>query len=107
MIGGAGRPARLYIDGDLFALISETPSRENVVEPPSLVLFERTGAKIVPECKLLLVRVEVAKYIDEAPRDRVFIRVANALMKAHVPEMLLRTVNIDGFGRPQCEARGE
>ena len=92
-------PPRFNIHVGGSALLQQRRSRKDVIDPPALVLLDRTRTQIIPERVLQPVRMEMAEYVHESPRSRLLVRLSYRLMKAHVPQMLLRAVNIDRFRR--------
>src|SRR5262249_53620721 len=108
MVGSTHCAPGFDIHVDSSTLVGERPCCKDVIEAPAFVLLERARTKIIPECEKLFVGIKVSKDIDETPRDSIFVCVTYTLVKANVPEMLLRAVHVDWFGRdihiaaPQC-----
>src|SRR5262245_12967070 len=77
---------------------SHRPRRKDVIDSPAFVLIQRTRFQVIPECELLPFWIKPSKYINEAPRQRFFVRAANVCMKANVAEMFFRAMDVDWFG---------
>ena len=68
-----------------------------MIDSPALVPLERTGSEIIPKCELLFFRVQLAEDVDKTPAERLFVSLTNVLVKTDMPQVLVRTMNVDWF----------
>src|SRR5579883_370514 len=98
VVGGSGGAAGFQVHIASVTGGGQRGGRQDVVNPPSPIVRERVP-EIIPVRVLHAIRIQLPKYILEAPTHRVPVGLPRVDVEIRVVEAAIGVIHVDGLGR--------